>query len=177
MVSHFAKEYRRLGHDVTVLTTTNNRQQQGLEHWNGLRVHRVYAPPYPERWRAYLSLCNPWVVKSAYQVLLQEKPDALHAHNVHYYLSYHLLKMAADIGIPVGLTLHDVMAVDFGKFTQGIPSRPLGLAECGLSGASVAHLSGLQAPVLPLAQRLHSLVRASFCASPRRREPGAAMLA
>lgn len=125
MVSHFAKEYRRLGHDVTVLTTTNNRSQQGLEHWNGLRVHRVYVSPYPERWRAYLSLCNPWVVKFAYRVLLQEKPDALHAHNVHYYLSYHLLKMAANIGIPVGLTLHDVMAVDFGKFTQGIPLHDL----------------------------------------------------
>ncbi len=125
MVGHLAKEYQRLGHDVAVLTTTPDLREQGLSHWEGLRVHRILAPPYPERWRAYLSLYNPWVVKSVRRVLLQERPDALHAHNVHYHLSYHVLKVAAGIGIPAAITFHDVMAVDLGKFTQGIPLHDL----------------------------------------------------
>lgn len=120
MVGHLAKQYQRLGHDVAVLTTTPDPKEQGLGHWENMRVHRIFAPPYSEQWRGYLSLYNPWVVKSAYRVLLQEKPDALHAHNVHYYLSYHFLKMASDRGVPVAITFHDVMSVDYGKFTQGI---------------------------------------------------------
>ncbi len=121
MAAHLAQEYQRLGHDVSILTTTPDRAIQGVEDWKGLRVHRIYAPSYHERWRAYLSLYNPWVSQPARLVLSREKPDVLHAHNVHYHLSYHFLKIAANLGVSVAITFHDVMSVDYGKFTQGIP--------------------------------------------------------
>lgn len=119
-----ALEYRRQGHKVSVVTTTRHRENEGVREWRGVKVYRLYVN-YHERWRAYLSIYNPWVVGRVRQIMLNEQPEVVHAHNIHFYLSYHSLAIARKMGYPVILTLHDAMTVDYGKFIQGIPLNDL----------------------------------------------------
>ncbi len=121
VAARLAGEYRRLGHDVVVVTTTPAAEDAGASDWQGIQVHRVHAPAYADRWRAYRSLRNPRVATAVRRVLEREKVDAVHAHNLHQHLSYQLLRVVSDLGVPAtALTFHDVMAVDYGKLTGGV---------------------------------------------------------
>lgn len=120
----FAKQYKKQGHEVIVITTVQKRQDEGVEESEGFRIYNVYAD-YNERWRAYLGLYNHQTVSTVREVLIEEKPDVIHSHNIHCYLSYHCLKIAHDLGIPVVLTLHDAMSFDYGKFTQFVNPNDL----------------------------------------------------
>lgn len=119
MAALLAKGYHQRGHDVVVITTVQKREEEQCVQWKGLKVYRLYSS-YHERWRAYLSLYNPQIIKKACQIIADEKPTVVHAHNVHYYLSYHLLALIKRWQIPIVITFHDAMAADYGKFTQGI---------------------------------------------------------
>lgn len=104
------------GHEVRVVTATQDPTGAGEECYDGLSVLRLYSA-YHERWRAYVSLCNPHAVRAVRQVLAEFKPDVVHAHNIHYRLSYASLKAAKQSGAKVFLTAHDAMLVDYGKPT------------------------------------------------------------
>lgn len=112
-----AAGYRDRGHDVTIISTVRDESDSGIVDRNCLTVHRVVAPKKP-RYRAYYSIYNPTTVPDVRAVLGSIRPDAVHAHNVHEFLSYHTLKLAADKSIPVVLTYHDAMSVEYGKVTD-----------------------------------------------------------
>lgn len=112
-----AKQYTAREQVVTVITTVQSRQDEGMRESEELRTYNIYAV-YPPRWRAYLSLYNPQTGSRVREVLVEEDPDVIHSHNIHCYLSYHCLNIAHDLGIPVVLTLHDAMSFDYGKLTQ-----------------------------------------------------------
>ena len=86
----------------------------------GIQIYRIYVPYYHERWRAYLSLYNPWAIKQVKKIIKEIKPDIVNAHNIHYYLSYHCLKIANKYSKAVFLTAHDVMLFHYGKLTEFI---------------------------------------------------------
>ena len=109
-------EYVRQGHDVSVLTTVQTQDRVGSETTAGPEIHKVYAS-YHHRWTAYRGLYNPQSIPAVRDILPQLRPDVIHVHNIHRYLSYHCVKVAADLDIPVALTLHDAMSFDYGKFT------------------------------------------------------------
>ena len=109
-------EYVRQGHDVSVLTTVQTTDEVGSETTAGPEIHKVYAS-YHHRWTAYRGLYNPQSVRAVREILPKLRPDVIHVHNIHRYLSYHCVKVASDLNIPVALTLHDAMSFDYGKFT------------------------------------------------------------
>ena len=47
-----ARQHARMGHSVTVVTTTAERAREGLSEEDGLAVHRLYSR-YPERFRNF----------------------------------------------------------------------------------------------------------------------------
>ena len=109
-----ARELAKMGHKVSVVTTTQNKNEEGVSVINGLEVSRIYAN-YQERYRAYFSLYNPQTVSRIRKILNEKKPDVVHAHNIHYYLSYHTLKTAKEVCNRVVFTAHDTLLYSYGK--------------------------------------------------------------
>ncbi|MBX4195341.1 glycosyltransferase family 4 protein [Candidatus Parcubacteria bacterium] len=114
MAFDMAKAVSKKGHDVVFVTTTDDKKDEGIVEYRGIKVFKIYSR-YNEKWRAYLSLYNPKVVKRVEDIFRSEKPDVVHAHNVHYHLSYYSLKLARKYAKKVFLTAHDVMTVNYGK--------------------------------------------------------------
>ena len=119
MAFRLADVLRKKGNEVIIITTVQDKNKQGVEFYKDLKVYRIYAN-YHERWRAYLSLCNPQTIKRVRDIINKEKPAVVHAHNIHYFLSYYCLKIAKKSGAKVFLTAHDVMLFHYGKLTEVI---------------------------------------------------------
>ena len=109
-----ARGVQKAGHKVFVITTCRRANEAGEFEYDGLTVFRI-ASDYHERWRAWLSLYNPSVVRQVKGLLRRIQPDVVHANNIHYYLSYHCLKVAKRHAKRVVWTARDTMAISYGK--------------------------------------------------------------
>lgn len=105
---------KRAGHEVSIITTCREKSDAGGFDYHGLKIFRI-ASSYPERWRAYRSLYNPPVPSHLKRILDKIRPDVVHVNNVHYYISYHSIKMAKKYSRIVVITLRDAMSFSFGK--------------------------------------------------------------
>lgn len=110
-----AHQHARMGHGVTVVTSTADRAREGLREEDGLPVHRIYSR-YPERFRNYLTPNNPFVLGKLRDLLPGIPTDVVHAHNVHTHLSFQSLQVAAQGGRPVILHAHDYFLFCCTKF-------------------------------------------------------------
>lgn len=125
---NLAHKLQQAGHDISVLTTVNKKEEAGSAEYEGLKIFKIYTD-YNPKWRAYLSLYNYQVIKQIKKIIKQIKPDIVHAHNVHTYLSYHSLKIAKKNSRAVFLTAHDVMLFHYGKLTEFINPHDLSLPD------------------------------------------------
>lgn len=116
---NLSHEYLRRGYRVHVITTVQDQLLSGHFLEDGLKVHRLYTR-FPDRFRAYWGLYNPALLRRTAQIFRTLDPALVHAHNVHGFLSYHILVQAKGCGAFVLLTLHDAMSFDYGKCTQCI---------------------------------------------------------
>lgn len=125
VVYNLAMELKNQGNEVFIITSTQkimpmckcNADNANCEY-DGLKVFHIYSAYHP-RWRAYLSLRNPKATDAVKKIIKSIKPDITHAHNIHYHLSYHCLKIAKKYSKAVFLTVHDLMLVHYGKFISG----------------------------------------------------------
>ncbi len=121
---NLAKGLQKNRHQVFVITTTRDKFSEGEAEYSGLKIFKLFSN-YHERWRAYLSLYNPQTVRKIKKILCNIKPDIVHAHNIHYHLSYYVLKLAKNSGAKVFLTAHDAMLFHYGKLVEFIdPKNP-----------------------------------------------------
>jgi len=109
-----AKEFVKRGHDVTVITTSQKKEEAGKEILDGVTIYKIYAK-YPLRWRSYISMYNPQTVSKVKKILKEIKPDIVHVHNIHIYLSYKVFDFAKRYGKKVFLTAHDTLTFNYGK--------------------------------------------------------------
>jgi glycosyltransferase involved in cell wall biosynthesis len=109
-----AEGVKKAGHDVFVITTGRNKSEAGESDYQGLKVFKI-ASSYHERWRAWVSIYNPPVVRQVEELLEKIRPDVVHANNVHCYLSYYCLKVAKRYAGRVVWTARDTMAFSYGK--------------------------------------------------------------
>ncbi len=119
VAASLARELAKRGHEITVVTAVQDRAHVGSFQEDGMRIECIYSD-YAPRWRSWLSLYNPTTVGQVKRVLAEVKPDVVHAHNVHYHLSYWTLRLAKKSGARVFLTAHDVMLFHYGKLTEFI---------------------------------------------------------
>jgi glycosyltransferase involved in cell wall biosynthesis len=113
-----AQGMQQRGYKVCVFTTTQDtKASTGWNEYKGLRVYTVYTN-YHERWRAYVGLYNPRVISEFKKEIAQLRPDIVHFHNVHQYVSYYALALAKRSGAKIFLTAHDVMSVTYGKIDR-----------------------------------------------------------
>lgn len=111
-----AQRLRTLGHETACVAATQERGREGETDIEGLRVFHVYSR-YPVRFRAWMSLRNPFVTGPLRRLLEDYRPDVAHAHLVHTHLGYHSLTQANRAGAGVVFTAHDVMVFCYQKLT------------------------------------------------------------
>jgi len=102
------------GHDVSIITTCRKQSEAGESEYQCLKVFKI-ASDYSGRWRAWVSLYNRPVVRKVEELLQKIRPDVVHANNIHFYISYHCLKLAKRYAKTVVWTARDVMAFSYGK--------------------------------------------------------------
>ena len=100
------------GQETHVIATTPEASFEEIR--DGIPTYHIHAG-YPERFRAWLSLWNPQTVGAFQELLRRIKPDVVNAHNIHYLLSYHTLKLARQAGCGVVFSAHDAMTFAYGK--------------------------------------------------------------
>ncbi|MBI4617301.1 MAG: glycosyltransferase family 4 protein [Planctomycetes bacterium] len=104
---------------VSVLTwTAARRPESPVEAW-GMRIHRFHAA-YPERFRAYVTVCHPPALAALGRALAAERPDVVQAHHVSNQISYAALSRCRRVGVPVVLTAHDPGAICHQKMICGV---------------------------------------------------------
>ncbi len=111
---NLAKELRTDGYDVFIITTVREKSEECKMQIDGLSVFKIYSN-YHAFWRSWLCLYNPQTVIKAKKIMQDIKPDIVHAHNLHSFLSYHCLKLAKKYSKAVFLTAHDAMLIHYGK--------------------------------------------------------------
>ncbi|MBI2482141.1 MAG: glycosyltransferase family 4 protein [Candidatus Vogelbacteria bacterium] len=120
-----ATQLKSLGCDVSVITTCRQLDQAGsVVTVSGIMVYSICSN-YHERWRAWLSLYNPQTVFKVKQLLKDLNPDIVHAHNIHYHLSYYCLVLAKKFDAKVFLSAHDVMIFHYGKLKSSQINTPI----------------------------------------------------
>lgn len=102
------------GNEVAIITSTQDKKNEGVITEGGLSIYRIYVK-YSLGLRAYKSLNNRRVVKKIEGILASYKPDIVHAHNLHLYLSYAALAAARKFTPAVFLTIHDSMPFHYSK--------------------------------------------------------------
>jgi glycosyltransferase involved in cell wall biosynthesis len=105
------------GHEVHVVASTPNAPFEELR--DGIPTYHLHAN-FRKRFRAWRSLWNPQTTSAFHQLLQRIQPDVVNAHNIHFYLSYHTLKIAYDLGIGTVFSSHDVMPFAYTKLTHFI---------------------------------------------------------
>lgn len=112
VVWRLAQGLAAAGQETRVVATTDGDSFEEIR--DGIPTYHIHAG-YPERFRAWLSLWNPQTVRAFRQLLARIQPDVVNAHNIHYLLSYHALKIARDAGCAVAHSAHDAMPFVYGK--------------------------------------------------------------
>ncbi len=123
-----AQGFKNRGHDVIVVTSTQNKTDTPVIRITGVSIYRVYTD-YNLFWRAYRGLYNPPAIKAVKKIIDDFKPDIVQAHNIHSYLSYRVLKVAKKSGAKVFLTAHDVQLFHYGKLVEFINPSDLSCPE------------------------------------------------
>ena len=113
-----------MGHNIHVIAATKEASFEDIRE--GIPTYHLHVK-YPERWRAWLSLYNPQVVKPLKELYQRIQPEIINAHNIHADLSYHSLSIARDMGIPTVFTSHDVMPFAYQKLSHFIDPNYCGV--------------------------------------------------
>lgn len=111
---YLALGIKKLGHQLFVITTTQKKEDEGWSELNGLKVFNLYTDYY-QKLSTYISLYNKQSIDKLDPLIKEIKPDIIHAHNIHNYLSYYSLKIAKKYTDKLFITTHDAMAFNYGK--------------------------------------------------------------
>lgn len=109
IVENLRVQYEAQGHEVHILTTHRKEQSAGIIHEGHVTSLPVSYRPSLRHW---LCLYRPSVTRMLKETIPGLKPDVVHAHNVHTYLTYDALRIASQ-SAPVFITMHDVMSFAF----------------------------------------------------------------
>lgn len=102
----------KAGHEVYVIATHRKEKHPSIIR----RGHVVSIPAsYRQSLRHYHCLKIPAVSKMLDEEIAKIRPDVIHAHNVHQYITYDALRIARKHTHNVFITLHDVMSFNFGR--------------------------------------------------------------
>ena len=112
IVVNLARELEAQGHEIHIVTTHRTEERSWIER-NGNVVSLPVS--YRISLRHWFSLRNPRVSRMVKEEMKRIRPDVVHAHNIHTYLTYDALRIARKFTPRVFLTTHDVMSFAYGR--------------------------------------------------------------
>ncbi len=115
VVDDLRRAYRERGHDVTLITAHSDTGERREEQDD---IGKIVSLPvqYDRRFRhRYCVSSSAPVLASIHNVLQECRPDAVHAHNLHEFLTYGALRAARVYTNRIILTAHDTFLVSFGR--------------------------------------------------------------
>lgn len=127
-IFNLAQGLRAKGHEVVVIATTQDHKQAGVSEYEGIMVHRIYSN-YHRFFTHYFAMYNPFTVREIERIMRGVRPDIVHAHNIHAYISFYSLKLARRYARGVFLTAHDTMLISYGKFDSFIDMSDLSIQK------------------------------------------------
>ncbi len=102
-------ELARMGHRISFMTAPHPRRDDASAGWCKVVSNELMSidrllklPPGPGRWSQVYGMLE--------RFILDESPDVIHAHNLHYFFTDHaeaLGILSKKYGIPIVLTLHN----------------------------------------------------------------------
>ena len=125
---NLAQGLLKKGHDIFVITATQDKDKAEEEEYNGLKIFRIYTN-YHEHWQAYSSLYNPQIIPKIEKIIKKIKPNICHFHHIHRCLSYYCFKIAKKYCPAVFLTAHDTMLFNYGKLFEFIDLNNLSIPK------------------------------------------------
>lgn len=112
IVDGLRRAYEAEGHEV-VFVTTHQDPNRGKIAQDGRTISILSVYPLSERHRSCLGY--PSMTAALTKIFGDLKPDAVHAHNIHTYLTYDALRIAKLHTDNIVLTAHDTMLVSFDR--------------------------------------------------------------
>ncbi len=133
VVERLRYAFAKRGHQVTLITTHQDRSSDLMirskdEAGDIISIYREY----PQRERHRRCISDPTMANTLRSLLRELKPDVVHAHNLHTYLTYQALEITHEFTNRIFLTAHDTFLVSFGRVAgsayetsvkQGTPLR------------------------------------------------------
>jgi len=119
VVDLLRRELSRRGHEVTLITTHQDKEIQHEDRRTddaGLTVSIPVFRPSGERHRWIID--QPEVTARIRDLLKECHPDIVHAHNVHGYLTYGSLQTAREFTDRLYLTAHDTYLISFQRVNE-----------------------------------------------------------
>ncbi len=117
VVERLRRAYAAAGHEVALITTHQEGEERRERADDAGRIIRLPIR-YDLRERHRRCIHNPDAVEQMADMLRRLRPDTVHAHNIHTYLTYESLLMAREHTDRIVLTAHDTFLVSFGR-TRG----------------------------------------------------------
>lgn len=119
VVDRIRRSYAQGGHRVTLITTHQNDARNVLLRKTDAAGETISVfRRYDLRKRHRLCLRDPIMNATLDMLLAELRPDVVHAHNLHTYLTYEALLIARKHTSKVFLTAHDVLLTAFHRVNQ-----------------------------------------------------------
>lgn len=109
-----AKGLMNAGHELLVLTATNNPESVGEIEIEGIKIRKI-STRYFGRLRNFKNLKNRDILEKAEKVFEEYRPDIVHIHALNHRFSYGIIGLAKQFSKAVFLTLHDAQTIYNGK--------------------------------------------------------------
>ena len=114
IVDHLRKVFSAAGHRVTLITTHQDSNDEiRMDDATGTTIS--IPVQYNLKKRHRMCVRNPAVSSHIERLFTELKPDVVHAHNLHTYLTYESLKIAKKYTNQIVLTAHDTFLVSFDR--------------------------------------------------------------
>ena len=116
VVDQYRRGYTAAGHTVTLITTHQNPAKGKEVRWTDAAGNiisvLVDVPVKGRHWRCV----QPNDIEPRVRTLLQGlRPDAIHVHNIHTYMTYRVLIPAREVTERVFITAQDTFLVSFAR--------------------------------------------------------------
>jgi len=107
-----AEGYAQQGHRVSVITSHRSEEESTIRNQD----YVISLPiSYSLKLRHYKCLKQKHVSRMLDDVFRELRPDIVHAHNIHMYLTYDALRIARKYTKNVFITMHDAMNFNYGR--------------------------------------------------------------
>lgn len=112
-----AKKLRQQGNEMIVITSTQDKQCEGVEYINEIKVYKIYSN-FHRIFNNYFVIYNYQTIDKIRKIFQKERPDISHFFNLHEYISFYALKISKQYSKVTFWHARDTMSFSYGKISH-----------------------------------------------------------